>query len=130
MRNNPWFKPWFNILLHTQSIIHTMFKVLGIYNFVCTYVNFCDAWNRDLPKPHSQHSVKAEGLAFETEGQSHYLISYAYLLFVICCLSRVSTFFFLLTISKFSSISAESQLMLYWKHGAKLGDCKKDKIED
>jgi hypothetical protein len=20
-RNNPWFKPWFNILLHTQSIL-------------------------------------------------------------------------------------------------------------
>ena len=21
-RNNPWFKPWFNILLHTQSIVY------------------------------------------------------------------------------------------------------------
>ena len=33
-RNNPWFKPWFNILLHTQSIfIRSMFRVLGMYNF-------------------------------------------------------------------------------------------------
>ena len=37
-RNNPWFKPWFNILLHTQiscvcHSIRSMFRVLGIYNF-------------------------------------------------------------------------------------------------
>ena len=33
-KNNPWFKPWFNILLHTQCIIcATVFRVLGIYNF-------------------------------------------------------------------------------------------------
>ena len=38
-RNNPWFKPWFNILLHTQSIVcatvygQCLEYVLGIYNF-------------------------------------------------------------------------------------------------
>ena len=35
-RNNPWFKQWFNILLHTQCVCHSirsMFRVLGIYNF-------------------------------------------------------------------------------------------------
>ena len=36
-RNKSWFKPWFNILLHTQSIVchsmRSMFRVLGIYNF-------------------------------------------------------------------------------------------------
>ena len=38
--NNPWLKPWFNILLHTQSIVcatadtQSLEKVLGIYNFV------------------------------------------------------------------------------------------------
>ena len=31
--NNPWFKPWFNILLHTQSINCVCHSVLGIYNF-------------------------------------------------------------------------------------------------
>ena len=44
-RNHPWFKPWFNILLHTQSIVFatvsmSILRVLGIYNFelcsVCT----------------------------------------------------------------------------------------------
>ena len=25
-RNNPWFKPWFNILLHTQSIVYAKVK--------------------------------------------------------------------------------------------------------
>ena len=25
-RNNPWFKPWFNILLHTQSIVYATVK--------------------------------------------------------------------------------------------------------
>ena len=35
-RNNPWFKPWFNISLHTQSIVYvchsiiSMLRVLGI----------------------------------------------------------------------------------------------------
>ena len=36
-RNTPWFKPWFNILLHTQSIVYAtirlMFRVLGINKF-------------------------------------------------------------------------------------------------
>ena len=36
--NNPWFKPWSNILRHTQSIVcapldSQVFRVLGIYNF-------------------------------------------------------------------------------------------------
>ena len=36
--DNPWFKLWFNILLHTQSIVcatadTSAFRVLGIYNF-------------------------------------------------------------------------------------------------
>ena len=31
-RNNPWFKPWFNILLYGQGI-RSIFRVLGIYNF-------------------------------------------------------------------------------------------------
>ena len=37
--NNPWFKPWFNILLHTQSIVcatvdsQCLEYKLGIYNF-------------------------------------------------------------------------------------------------
>ena len=29
--NNPWVKPWFNILLHKQSIV-IVFRVLGIHN--------------------------------------------------------------------------------------------------
>ena len=45
-RKNPWFKPWFNILLHTQSIvcathsIRSMFRVLGIYNFGFSQIFF------------------------------------------------------------------------------------------
>ena len=33
--DNSWFQPWFNILLHSKSIVCvTVFWVLGIYNFV------------------------------------------------------------------------------------------------
>ena len=40
--NDPWYRPWFNIVLNTQSIVCAtvdshclLFKVLGIHNFGC-----------------------------------------------------------------------------------------------
>ena len=34
-RNNPWFKPWFNILLHTQSIVCATVKSQCLEYLVC-----------------------------------------------------------------------------------------------
>ena len=54
--NNPWFKPWFDILLHTQDCvwhsIRSMFRVLGMYNFGCAQQEYTIAskilWQRRL----------------------------------------------------------------------------------
>ena len=46
-RNNPWFKPWFNILLHTQFIVYATvlgqcLEYLGCITFVVRYLKFAD----------------------------------------------------------------------------------------
>ena len=34
-RKNPWFKPWYNILLHTQSIVHISKILTFVYSWRC-----------------------------------------------------------------------------------------------
>ena len=48
-RNNPWFKPWFNILLHTQSIVcatvnSQCLEYLGYITLVSTRTHWIKDW--------------------------------------------------------------------------------------
>ena len=55
-RNNPWFKPWFNILLQLQFIVVDakqwgfVFRVLGIYTFCLGAFNFECFWMQNTPR--------------------------------------------------------------------------------